>query len=64
MGKKANNTLFDVTMGSCDGAEICELVGLYLLNGSSAVIDKSSAGLGKFKKRRNNILVESLGISI
>ena len=24
--------LFDVTMGACDGAEICELVGLYLLS--------------------------------
>ena len=23
---------FDVTMGSFDGAEVCELVGLYLLN--------------------------------
>ena len=29
---KKNNELFDVTMGSFDGAEVCELVGLYLLN--------------------------------
>ena len=28
MGKKTTSA-FDVTMGSCDGAEICELVGLY-----------------------------------
>ena len=29
---KIRNPLFDVTMGSFDGAEICELVGLYLLH--------------------------------
>lgn len=29
--KKNSNTLFDVTMGSYDGAETCELVGCYLL---------------------------------
>ena len=28
---KKESNLFDVTMGSFDGAEICELVGLYLL---------------------------------
>ena len=32
-------------MGSYDGAEICELGGLYLLNQLSTVIDKSSVGL-------------------
>ena len=32
-------------MGSYDGAEICEIVGLYLLNRLSTVIDKSSVGL-------------------
>ena len=30
--KKGNDNMFDVTMGSFDGAEICELVGLYILN--------------------------------
>ena len=30
MGK--TTSAFDVTMGSYDGAEICELVGLYLLS--------------------------------
>ena len=30
--KKDSNSLFDVTMGSYDGAEICELVGLFILN--------------------------------
>ena len=43
--KKGNNLLFDVTVGSYDGAEICELVRLYLLNRLSTVIDKSSVGL-------------------
>ena len=32
-------------MGSYDGAEICELGGLYLLNQLSTVVDKSSVGL-------------------
>ena len=32
-------------MGSYDGAEICELVGLYLLNQLSTLVDKSSVGL-------------------
>ena len=31
MGKKDNRE-FDVNMGSYDGAEFCELVGLYLLD--------------------------------
>ena len=35
----------DVTPGSYDGAEICELAGLYLLNQLSIVIGKSSVGL-------------------
>lgn len=30
--KKNNNTGFDVTMGSYDGAELCEFVGLYILH--------------------------------
>ena len=39
-----NISLFD-TMRSREGAEICELVGLYLLNLLGVVIDKSSVGL-------------------
>ena len=30
--KNNDQSLFDVTMGSYDGAEICELVGLFMLN--------------------------------
>ena len=29
---KKNGSLFDVTMGSYDGAEVCDLIGLYLLS--------------------------------
>ena len=43
--KEGNNSLFDVAMGSYDGAKNCELAGLYLLNRLSTVIDKSSVGL-------------------
>ena len=32
-------------MGSCDGGEICELVGCFLLNKLSHVIDKRFVGL-------------------
>ena len=31
-GKRNNSAKFDVSMGSYDGAEICELVGLYMLH--------------------------------
>ena len=30
--KRDSPNAFDVTMGSCDGAEICELVGLFVLS--------------------------------
>ena len=32
MWVKSDNPDFDVTMGSYDGAEVCELVGLYILD--------------------------------
>ena len=37
--------MFDVTMGSYDGAETCELVGLYLLHKLSSIIPSSEIGL-------------------
>ena len=43
--KKKKNSKFDVTMGSYDGAEICELVGLFLLHELSIIIPKELAGL-------------------
>ena len=43
--KKNSNNLFDVTMGSYDGAEICELVGLLLLNDVTTLLGKENVGL-------------------
>ena len=37
--KRNSNTLFDVTMGSFDGAETCELVGCYLLSQLTQISD-------------------------
>ena len=42
---KKNNDLFDVTMGSYDGAEVCELVGLYLLHQVKSAFPSISFGL-------------------
>nr|XP_054750112.1 uncharacterized protein LOC129255808 [Lytechinus pictus] len=43
--KKDSGNLFDVTMGSFDGAEVCELVGLYILNILSKQYGKEHVGL-------------------
>ena len=43
--KKSGNELFDVTMGSFDGVENCELVGLYLLNKLSKLLGNDNVGL-------------------
>ena len=43
--KRGNYFFFDVMMGSYDGAQIYELVGTYLLNRLSTVIDKNSVSL-------------------
>ena len=42
---KTNSGIFDVTMGAYDGAEICELVGIYLLSILSTRCDKENIGL-------------------
>ena len=44
MGEKDTN-LFDVTMGSFDGAEVCELVGLYILSKLQALLGQANIGL-------------------
>ena len=44
--KKSSNDLFDVTVGSFDGAETCELVGCYLL---SLLTDKYSQSIGLYR---------------
>ena len=43
--KKNTDSYFDVTMGSYDGAEICESVGIYLLLLLANIIDKNNSGL-------------------
>ena len=43
--KKSGDPDFDVPMGCYDGAEICELVGIFILNKLSNIIDKNSIGL-------------------
>ena len=42
--KKDSNGDFDVTMGSYDGAEVCELVGLFMLNELSKSLTKITLG--------------------
>jgi len=42
--KKSTENSFDITMGSYDGAEICELVGLLILHKLSALINKRDIG--------------------
>ena len=43
--KTINKSLFDITMGSYDGAEICELVGLYILSILGEVYGIQNVGL-------------------
>lgn len=43
--KRNNNNNFDVPMGSYDGAEVCELIGAFMLNELSGICDKKDIGL-------------------
>ena len=43
--KKGTAGNFDVTMGSYDGAELCKLVGIYILSSLGQGIDKKDTGL-------------------
>ena len=43
--KKDQNNMFDVTMGSFDRAEVCELIGLFILNILSDKYGKNNVGL-------------------
>ena len=43
--KRSDNEDFDVPMCSYDSAEVCDLVGAFLLNNLSHVIDETSVGL-------------------
>ena len=42
---KKEGNLFDVTMGAYDGAEVCELVGIFILNKTSEKYNKNDVGL-------------------
>ena len=42
---KNTDSSFDVTTGSYDGTESCELVGIYLLFVLANIIDKNNSGL-------------------
>ena len=42
---KTLETCFDITMGSFDGAEICELVGLYIQSNLENILPKTNFGL-------------------
>ena len=44
---KREGNLFDVIMGAYDGAEVCELVGIFRLNKISEKYDKNDIGLYK-----------------
>ena len=43
--KKSDNALFDITIRSHDGAEVCELVGISLFGKLSNITDKEKIGL-------------------
>ena len=43
--KRCGDEDFDVPMGCYNGAEVCELVGSYLLKKVSNIVDKKSIGL-------------------
>ena len=42
---KKGGDIFDVAMGAYDGAEVCELVGTFLLEKISEICNKSNIGL-------------------
>ena len=43
--KKSTESCFDVTLGSFDGAEICELVGLYVQSNLENILPKTNFGI-------------------
>ena len=45
--KKKSESCFDVTMGSNDGAEICELTGIYILSQLSKLLPQEDIGLNR-----------------
>ena len=63
--KKDVNTLFDVPMGSFFGAELCDLVGLYILNRLKSIYNTNEIGLYRddglaIIERKNNQSLENI----
>ena len=54
--KKNSDNTFDVTMGSFDGAKVCELVGLYILSILLRKYGKSQIGLYRLKLYKTTTL--------
>ena len=55
--KKTSNDRFDVTMGSFDGAEKCELVGCYIL---SRLTEKYGNSIGLYRDNGLSALIKRL----
>ena len=68
--KDGSNSLFDVTMGSFDGAEICELVGLLILNHLRTRFGKGNIGLYRndglaiIKSKFARLLDKTMGVNL
>ena len=60
--KKSGNEEFDVPMGCFDGAEVCELVGVYILHLLRTVMRKENVGL--YRDNGLGILQNSSGPEI
>ena len=58
---KKNGSDFDVTMGSFDGAEVCELVGLYLLHLLAQELPDLADDIGLY---RDDGVIAPLGVSM
>ena len=53
--------MFDVTMGSFDGAEVCQLVGKFLLSKLSQLVNKAEIGL--YRDDGLGVLENSTGLT-
>ena len=51
--KRGNSPMFDVAMGSYDGTEVCELVGLYILHKLTSAYPNGNIGLYRDDGRKN-----------
>ena len=66
--KKDTDTTFDATMGSYDGAEVCELIGIYIQSLLTNILSKDNMGLyrddGLFILRKQTDKIRKKIISI